>query len=229
MARILIFLVIFLFLSCAGSSFAQNKSDTLKGTLNGPYEVKSEDGRILLKGTFAYGIRTGDWEIWDREHVFCQYKDGVLNGYYKEMVHDKIHYEWNYKNGKRNGLQKDYHSGGGNVRYEYEMVNDLLEGNYKEYHPDGKLQREQQFKAGKRHGKSTRYRDDGTKYFDIEFKNGVANGIFIEYDNKGLVKSKGNMVNGKKDGNWEYYENGKLDETAVYKDGVVISGKDVGK
>lgn len=214
-------------ISLSVNIFSQNQPDTLKGTFNGPYELKTEDGRILYKGTFAYGLRTGDWEIWDREHVFCQYKNGVLHGYYKEKKGDILDKEWSYVNGKRNGIQKEFHSNA-KLQLEYSMVDDMLEGSYKEYGSDGKLKYDLQFKNGKRHGKSIRYREDGVKkYFEIEFKNGLANGLFIEYDHNGLVKSKGPMLHGKRDGNWEFYENGKPDETAVYKNGVVISGKDI--
>jgi antitoxin component YwqK of YwqJK toxin-antitoxin module len=117
------------------------------------------------------------------------------------------------------------------------------DGDYREYHPNGKLFAEGKFKSGRQDGewsfwfdngqlnrkanykegkpdgKWDVYRADGTLAAKRSFKNGVRDGDWTTYDATGKQPlSEEHYVDGKEDGEWKtWYPNGKLKQQVGYK------------
>ena len=83
------------------------------------------------------------------------------------------------KNGKKQGPWKKYENGV--LVYEGQFVNDVPQGTFKYYYPNGKL-------------KSV-----------SEFVTGVSRVNVITYHENGNVASKGTFINQQKDGQWQYF------------------------
>lgn len=215
----LTFLVLFPF------SFLSQTIDTLKGLQNKEFVLNDENGKLRFKGNFSNGLRNGSWEIHEREDVFCEYKNGVLNGPYKVMDNGKLIHKWNYKNGKRSGEQSDYNGSDKPVEV-YEMSNNQYHGTFKKFDYNGELTLEAEYKNGKRHGKTIQYLS-GKKKLEIEYKNGSPNGAYTEYNSSNEIKEQGQMLNGKRDGKWNIYDDGKIENVVTYKDGVIVSNQPV--
>ena len=116
---------------------------------------------------------------------------------------DKLLFEGEYKNGRRNGIGIEYDEFKGLKLYEGEFKNGKRNGNGKEYKYNGKISFEGEYKNGK---KWTGY---GNKY---DFKNNFyeikdGKGYVKESDFYGNLFYKGEYLNGKRHGKGaEYYE-----------------------
>ena len=136
------------------------------------------------------------------------------NGKVKEynLYFDKLKFEGEYLNGKRNGKGKEYYYDGV-LRFEGEYLNGKRNGKGKEYHYYGhNIFFEGEYKNGLRwNGKGY----DNKNNIIYELKNG--NGYVKEYNYKGKLKFEGEYLNGKKNGKGkEYHYNGKLEFEGEY-------------
>ena len=103
-----------------------------------------------------------------------KYIEYELNRKGKEYKNDKLLFEGEYLNGKKNGK-------------------------YKEYYHDGKLEFEGEYLNGKKwNGKCKVYDYNGKLYFEGEYLNGKKNGKCKEYDYNGKLRFEGEYLNGKK-------------------------------
>ena len=181
----------------------------------------AESKRPRYEGTFDHGKETGTFKFFDDTKagtVFATrefnpkdnsaytifFKDGkfkVSEGrevnrlyegtwkYYHENLPDLMTIE-NYKAGKLHGKRLVFYRGSGvageeNVAEESNYVNGVKDGKYKKYTMKGIVLE------------------------DSNYKNGVLDGSAVYNDPLGKLVSKGVFKNGKKVGNWEFYENGK--------------------
>jgi antitoxin component YwqK of YwqJK toxin-antitoxin module len=94
-----------------------------------------------------------------------------------------------------NGKKTDYYDGD-IVKAEYTLLNGEINGEFKVYHYNGKL-----MKVG-------------------SYTNGLEDGLFQEYDDEGKLIAEYVMSKGKKNGVLKIYEDGKIDVSTAYKDGV---------
>ena len=75
---------------------------------------------------------------------------------------------------------------------------DIFDGKVKEYHQNGKIKFEGEYKSLKR-AKGKEYNDKGYLEFEGEYRDGEKrNGIFKEYDDNGNLKVEGDYLNGEK-------------------------------
>ena len=84
---------------------------------------------------------------------------------------DKLIFEGDYLNGKRNGKGKEYYNNG-ELFYEGEYLNGKKNGKGKEYNYDGILIFEGEYLNGKRNGKGKKYLN-GKIEFETEYLNGI--------------------------------------------------------
>ena len=89
----------------------------------------------------------------------------------------------------------------------------------KEYYEDGNLLKEGPLKDDKRDGMwKSYYRDGGTLWSEGEFTDGMREGITKSYHPNGQVRYAGSFTNGKKFGEWRFYdENGELLEIKYFQ------------
>ena len=193
---------------------------------------KPIDGRIriingytteYIDAGFDKGYADGKWEYYKYNNLseVKNYSKGYVNGeeisYYGDGK--TIKSKATIKNGKADGIIYNY-SQNGKVEYEKGMKDGFDEGFERRYDENGKVIAETNFINGKAEGKSFAVYNKGfpdeytiTRYY----KNSQSDGDYSEIFANGNVQEKGQYVNGKKDGTWEYgKKDGKKISTEVY-------------
>ena len=118
---------------------------------------------------------------------------------------NKLIYEGEFLNGKRNGKGKEYYDDTDSI-YEGEFLNGEKNGKGKEYFNEGNLIFEGEYLNNKRWNGNGYYTDNKIIYI---LKNG--NGSVIELNSNGTLKFVGEYLNGEKNGiGKEYNKDGKL-------------------
>jgi antitoxin component YwqK of YwqJK toxin-antitoxin module len=98
------------------------------------------------------------------------------------------------------------------------------DGEYREFHPNGKLFVEGQYQRGRQHGEWTYYFEDGKVNRKVVYNNGQPDGAWDVFRADGTLLAKRSFKNGIRDGEWitydetgkkpmreEHYANGKAD------------------
>ena len=127
-------------------------------------------------------------DIKDYRSISRRYRLGDKNGKGEEHLieNDKLIFEGEYKNGKREGYGKEYYEAG-YLEFEGEYKNGKRNGKGKEYYIFTEALRfEGEYVNGERHGKGKEYYETLNKLmFEGEYKNGKRNGLGKEYELKG--------------------------------------------
>ena len=132
-----------------------------------------------------------------------------------------------YNNGNNgNGKGKEYDGHTNKLIFEGEYLNKKRNGKGKEYNLYGELIFDGEYLKGKRHGKGKEYEDSKNNILIYvgEYLNGLKNGKGKEYDLYGKLY-EGEYLNGKKHGKGKEYDtNGKLIYEGEYVNGKKING-----
>ncbi|RDU66684.1 hypothetical protein CQA53_02605 [Helicobacter didelphidarum] len=120
----------------------------------------------------------------------------------------------------KNGVVKEYHENG-NLAYEVEFKNGRIQGVERAYHTNGKLKAKIPYKNSKRDGVTKIYNENGNLRWETPYKDGKKDGVGKWYYENGNLMWETPHKDGKKDGveKW-YYENGNLWIETPYKDGI---------
>jgi antitoxin component YwqK of YwqJK toxin-antitoxin module len=135
----------------------------------------------------------------------------------------KILEEGNYKDGKKEGMWKEYYSNG-NLKSEIPYISNKPDGYAKLYYESGKLSEEGNWKGvkwvgnykyyhengkpkyefaysddGKRSGKQKYYHENGKIAIEGDWKDGKEAGVIKEYYPDGSIKTEKNFTDGKLD------------------------------
>ena len=107
--------------------------------------------------------------------------------------------------GLQQGEWKEYHENG-KVKAEGKYVNGVKVGQWKYYSPNGKMFEIGKYDTkGRQQGKWLWYFDGGVLRRESNFYNGMEDGEFVEYaDSTGNVITKGQYTEGMKEGTWVY-------------------------
>ena len=173
-----------------------------------------------ITGRYRLGDKNGKGEehlIENDKLVFeGEYKNGRREGYGKEYYEaGYLEYEGEYKNGKRNGKGKEYYIYTEALRFEGEYVNGARHGKGKEYYEtSNKLMFEGEYKNGKRNGFGKEYELKGSR-FEGEFLNDIK-WTGKSYDKKGKLKFELKNGSGYME---EYFESGQIKYKGDYKNG----------
>ena len=99
-----------------------------------------------------------------------KFKIGEKTGEGKEYIlnTDKLIFEGEYINGKRNGKGKEYLEDG-TLKFKGEYLNGKKDGKGEEYYKNGKLKFEGEYKSGKRNGRGKEYYENGKKIFEGDY------------------------------------------------------------
>ena len=176
-----------------------------------------------------------------------EYLNGIRwNGKGKEYYdndNDKIKFEGEYLDGKRNGKMYDLeykkiwdldaingkakiYFDNGKLGIEVDYPNGEISGKGKEYYNDGTLYFKGEYLNGKRNGKGKAYYHNGKIEFEGEYSNGLRNGRAKEYHLNGELEFEGEYLNGKRNGNGkEYNISGQLEFEGEYSNGKRWNGK----
>lgn len=223
-----------------------------KGELSGIFKQYFENGQLKVIGNYANGKQTGEWKVY--------YDSGELSQIISFSVQGKQNTEFKalYKSGKpkqiglllnneQEGEWKTFHDNdSSSVASKTTYIKGKQEGNYNEFHENGKIGCKGQYKDGKKVGKWTYYFSSGQVSNEGMFKDGNADGEWKSYYDNGQSKKvklwkkgklmdiiscfspggkpldKGTIVNG--NGTVKNYNsNGDLTTTKKYKNGTLVN------
>lgn len=115
----------------------------------------------------------------------------------------------------------------GQLKDECHYKNGKREGVWRMYSEDGKLISESNYRNDKEVGITRYYYEDGTKA-EIPYKDGKWHGVVKWYYKNGKLKFEKPMKNGETEGVYrEYDESGNLIKEEIYKNGELISSKEI--
>jgi len=159
--------------------------------------------KVEAKNILKHGKKEGKWveyygynkvSVYDTTKAFdytlTVYKHGVIIGiqrdyyFFSAKFKGKLKDEFLYKEGKKDGLQKEYYPDG-TLEYAIFYVNDSAEGAYKTYWPNGNLK------------------------YDYTLLHHKSDGVQKEYYYSGKLMDVSTFKNGKYIESKDYYENGK--------------------
>ena len=150
-------------------------------------EMYFDNGLVMAKGKFINQMKQGKWFTYSRTGT-------LLNVF-------------NFDKGAMEGTQylyypADQETSSVKIMEEYNCLNGLKNGSWKQYFKLGRLKSEGNYSMGKR------------------------DGIFIYYFANGTIDSKGSFKNNLKDGNWFYYDGEKANmKKLTYEKGKLIEKK----
>lgn len=164
---------------------------------------KIEQGQIPHTGTI---IECDN--ITDKVRHLINYKDGKRDGVQKRWYDNgQLWIEMNYKDGKGNGLMRSWYENGQLLYKAYQKYG-KLDGKEKWWYENGQLNAENNYKDGKIRGQAKVWHENGKLHNVINYKVGENNGYAYK---DGKVK-------------W-WYDNGQLSSETNYKDGLKVSAK----
>jgi antitoxin component YwqK of YwqJK toxin-antitoxin module len=141
-------------LHCEGSYFNYHNESLLDGT----YRIYYDNGQIMEEIHYRVGKIDGD--------VKYYHYDGMTNVKRQNGVFKEYHYnggktfiETTFKDGKKNGPEKWYYEDG-KLQSKYIYENDKpVDGTFKSYDENGKVDFQQDFRDGKENGESIRFKN----------------------------------------------------------------------
>jgi len=220
-----------------GRYFCRDKET--KKPLQGSSRIIDGYTTQYTEAVFKDGISNGSWKTYKYNKLAEEsvYDNGVLNGPYKEYYPDgSIKISRNYVQGKPDGKFIQYGSNG-KIESEVNYKNGLQDGTEIHYDSEGNIRSQSNYASGKASGKEVKNISSNTgDYVQTASynKEGKQDGEYSEIFTNGKIKEKGQYVNGKKDGIWEYgkkdgqkirtdvYANDeKIKETIYYNDNTV--------
>lgn len=175
------------------------------------------DDKIPLQGQHRIidGIRS--------EYVLAEFKEGMFNGSYQHFKNNNLTEETTYKEGRLDGVRKQYYGDGKTLRSEASFVGGKINGTIINYFQNGKVETAKEYKMGVDNGFDRRYHHETGKITkDTYYKDGKPEGKWVEYieSNVGNIIRISNYVNGLREGQWtETMEDGTPRAASSYKEG----------
>lgn len=191
------------------------------------------DGRLLFRQfNESKTPLNGDHRIIDGYHSECivaQFKDGMYNGTFQKFKNNKLKEEGTYKDGRKDGVYKEYYFDGVQVKKTSPFKDGKLNGIVTSYHTDGRPEKEKgyamsvedgiersynyqtgnvserNYKEGRQHGSQVVYYGSNIGDFvgRSTYNNGHKVGPYSEIFIDGSIKKLGQYNSkGEKDGEW---------------------------
>ena len=193
-----------------------NKLDD-KGLKNGLWKGAYEESkRPRYEGTFVHGKETGIFKFYDdtkaKTVIATREFDPKDNSAYTIFYNQKNNKvsEGKVVNKQFEGLWKYYHLDSQSIMCTENYSKGKLEGLRTSFYINGKVAEEIMYKNNLKNGFYKKYTEKGDVLEESNFKNDVYEGLAIFRDGNGIMVSKGQFVNGKKEGIWQFYEKGKM-------------------
>jgi len=210
------YILFFLFSITSLIAQESNKLDD-KGLKHGLWKgIFEESKRPRYEGTFEHGKETGLFKFFDDTKAgtliatreFNNNDNSCYTIFYNQsgfkvsegkLVNKKYEGEWKY-----------FHLNSTNIMSIENYKNGKLEGIRKVFYRNNSIAEETLYKNGLKEGIYKKYAENGVVLEEINYKNNIFEGLSTFRNTKNEIVSKGNYVNGKKSGEWQFIKNGKL-------------------
>jgi antitoxin component YwqK of YwqJK toxin-antitoxin module len=201
----------------AGNFISVEKYDTDNLIVDAPetrqMEVRTAyhaNGKPSITATYYKGVQDGIRREFD-ENGFVIKGYVFANGILKfEGITDE--------QGKRQGLWKEFYATG-ELKSQGNYIDSKLDGAWKFYFENQKVEVEGKYKNGKKEGVWYWYYPDGEILQEENWSNGKLDGDFVEYDENRTIRTQGTYFEGTEEGEWLYVQ-GHAIEKGVYFDGM---------
>jgi antitoxin component YwqK of YwqJK toxin-antitoxin module/Tfp pilus assembly protein PilF len=222
------------------------------GKKTGPWKYFHPDGSVKLTENYQDGKITGElkryrlngqpayYERYNNKEETVEEKSYTYNGILSKVTVIKDNKEKTttsyHRNGQKNltllfndekiidGNYTDYHKNG-KVSRVMQIADGKLNGSYKDHFDNGQLKEDGTFKNGNRHGQFKNYYENGKLYTLLNYKDGELDGPYEEYNELGELISKVNYKDGKRHGSDVDFEDGRQYGSIEYKDGSPVAYK----
>lgn len=213
--KAMIIAFVFLKAFCLQAQSNSNAVDA-NGKKHGVYKgFYKESKRPRYEGTFEHGKEIGIFNFYDdtkAKSVIAtrefNAKDNSAYTTFFDQANNKVS-EGKVVNKLFEGPWKYYHQASKTVMTIENWKNGKLEGLRSVFYPSGKIAEETNYKNSLKDGAYKKYSENGMVLEESIFKDNEYNGLAIFRDPEGNVVSKGQFVNGKKAGIWQFFEKGK--------------------
>lgn len=212
-----IFVLFFLNVFCIQAQNNYNKFDE-KGNKNGLWKGVYEDTKNpKYEGTFEHGKEVGVFTFFDNTKTkivlatreFNPTDNSALTVFFDKNK-NKVS-EGKVLNKLYEGQWKYYHKASKSIMATENYSKGKLEGLRSVFYPSGKIAEEMIYLNNLKNGFYKRYTETGILIEESNYKNNLYDGLAIFRDaDDGTVVSKGEFVNGKKSGIWQFFEKGKM-------------------
>ncbi|MCC7303719.1 MAG: hypothetical protein IT233_13850 [Bacteroidia bacterium] len=169
-----------------------------------------EDGTKKYEGTFKDGKPEGIHNLFSPEGVVIKtkvYTEGILSG---AGIMDAA--------GNEQGPWEEFHANG-QLKGKGEYKDGKRIGDWSFYHINGKLEQKGKYdKKGRAQGVWKWYYEGGNLLREENYLDGQREGAMTEYSDSGSVITRGDFLEGMKEGKWEYCM-GDYKESGEYKGG----------
>ncbi|MFT7165137.1 MAG: antitoxin component YwqK of YwqJK toxin-antitoxin module [Flavobacterium sp.] len=183
------------------------------GSWKGFYE---ESKRLRYEGTFEHGKEIGKFQFFDDTKAKSiiatrefNAKDNTAYTIFFDQLNNKVS-EGKVVNKLFEGPWKYYHQASQTLMTIENYKNGKLEGLRSVFYPGGNIAEETYYKNNSKEGVYKKYSENGIVLEETIFKNNEYSGLAIFKDAVGNPVSKGQFINGKKVGVWQFFEKGKL-------------------
>jgi len=189
------YLIISLLILSVGFSQREYNHNDLIEMDNGLWTVKFNDESITGKVYGGFGVSRPYKKVYMGEIRY-----GKQEGRWKYYYHStgKKEFDFNFKNGKRYGLNT-------------------------EWYENGQKRGERTYKDDKKDGLWIEWYENGQKNVEGTFKDGIKDGLWIGWFENGQKRGERNYKDGKSDGLWiGWFENGQKENEVTYKYGEIV-------
>jgi len=178
----------------------------INGIKDGMWTSYFSDGLVQSIENYRGGLLDGPYLQMKQGSTFkiqCKYKNGKLNGVYREFNGTKADKEISYVNGFQNGLKKIFYPNG-KLMEEGTYSNNLRDGFARWYSENGNMFLESNYSKGMLEGKQISFDKDGKLVSETNYNNNQMEGLYLEYFEDGItIKIKGYYSKDLKNGIWE--------------------------
>jgi Uncharacterized protein conserved in bacteria len=208
-----------------------NQTDA-SGKKQGFWRKLNSKGEKVYEGRFKADIPIGEFRYYYPDGKVKALSVISDNGKYSKTIsyfqNGKKMAEGNYRDEKKDSLWKFYTDVDGTLISEEYYKEGKKEGVSKNYFPGKGVSEVVNWKNGLREGKWLEFYTDGNIKINGQYKNDEKEGTFRAFYESGQIMSVGLYVNGHAQGTWTYFnEKGKLERMETYKEGFLVKTQEM--
>ena len=185
---------------------------------------------LLIASIYVSGAERNekyyDVEVREDKLLYKKEEEKPYSGIVTITEEDKIIKKEVYENGKLNSAKGYYENG--NIKWESTSYKDRkLDGISRIYYDNGQLKMETNYKDGEKDGIEKGYQENGKIIAELNYKNDCLHGTSKFYDKNGNLEHEQNYKEYVLHGIERIYEKGKVILEREYKDGDIVSSKNL--
>ena len=228
---------IFIFLFCIlmvslnaqypGSDTTWNQTDD-QGKKQGWWKKYYPDGTLMYKGYFKNDIPSGTFiryfENGEKKALMCYDPGGIRVFSRLFYMNGKIAAEGNYTNARKDSVWRYYSYYSGTLSYVETYLDGRKNGQSAKYYSNGRVAEYLDWKSDMKHGKWLQFYEDSVLRLSAHFTMDELDGPYMTYNTQNQPVIKGQYLQGRLDGIWQYYDDdGQLEFELHYNNGTLLN------